>query len=65
MPVLEQEDTMNPITELTIAAAAVAFLFVAAFQINHAEARSPVPVVHDIDATHAAGVKPMPAGRRP
>jgi hypothetical protein len=65
MPVLEQEDTMKPITELTIAAVAVAFLVAVAFQINRAEARSPVPVVHEIDAIDATGVKPLPAGSGP
>ena len=63
MPVLEQEDTMKAITELTIAAVVVAFLVAAAFQINRAEARSPIPVVHEIGATAAAGVKPIPADR--
>jgi hypothetical protein len=63
MSVLEQENTMKAIIELTIAAAAVAFLVAVAFQINHAQARSPVPIVHEIDLTDAAGVKPMSACR--
>jgi hypothetical protein len=38
MPTLEQEDTMKTITELTIAAVVVAFLVVAAVEIDHAQA---------------------------
>jgi hypothetical protein len=34
MPELEQEDTMDTITEFTIAAAVVAFLFGMAFQLT-------------------------------
>ena len=62
---LEQEDTMKAITELTIAAVAVAFLVAVAFQIDHAQARSPVPVAHESGATAAAQVKPIPTGKAP
>jgi hypothetical protein len=41
-------DTMKTITELTIAAVAVALLVAAAVQINHAQASSPTPVVQDV-----------------
>jgi hypothetical protein len=34
MPELKQEDTMDPITDFTIAAAVVAFLLGGAFQIT-------------------------------
>ena len=44
---------MKAITELTIAAVAVALLVAVAFQIDHAQARSPVPVVHESGATAA------------
>jgi hypothetical protein len=47
---------MNTITELTIATAVVAFLLGVAFQIDHAQARSPVPVIHENGATAAANV---------
>jgi hypothetical protein len=45
---------MKAITELTIAAVAVAFLVAVAFQIDNAQARSPAPVVHESGATAAA-----------
>jgi hypothetical protein len=44
---------MKAITELTVAAVAVAFLVAVAFQIDHAQARSLVPVVHESGATAA------------
>jgi hypothetical protein len=42
---------MKAITELTIAAVAVAFLVALAAQIDHARATPPVPAVHDSVAT--------------
>jgi hypothetical protein len=56
---------MKAITELTVAAVAVAFLVAVAFQIDHAQARSPVPVVHESGATAAADVKPIPTRKAP
>ena len=44
---------MKAITELTIAAVAVALLVAVAFQIDHAQARSAVPVIHESGATAA------------
>jgi hypothetical protein len=41
---------MKAITELAIAAVAVGFLVAVAFQIDNAQARSPVPVVHESGA---------------
>jgi hypothetical protein len=43
--VAERRDTMKAITELTIAAVAVALLVAAAVQINHAQASPPLAVV--------------------
>jgi hypothetical protein len=54
MPILEQEDTMKAIAELTLAAVAVAFLVAAAFQIDNAHARSHGPVIHESGTTSAA-----------
>ena len=56
---------MKEITELTIAAVAVAFLVAVAFQIDHAQARSPVPVAHESGATGAAHVKAIPTDKVP
>jgi hypothetical protein len=53
MDAFEAEGTMKAITELTIAAVAVAFLVAAATQIEHAQARSPLPVAHASGATAA------------
>jgi hypothetical protein len=39
---------MKAITELTVAAVAVAFLVVVAFQLDHAQAGSPAPLVEKI-----------------
>jgi hypothetical protein len=65
MSVLERRDTMKAITELTIAAAAVALLVAAALQINHAQASAPIPVAQDIHGNSAAGVKTTPIRRGP
>jgi hypothetical protein len=62
---LERRDTMKAITELTIAAAAVALLVAAAVQINRAQASAPIPVAQDVHGTSAAGVTMTPIGRRP
>jgi hypothetical protein len=56
---------MKAITELTIAAVAVAFLVAVAFQIDHAQARLPVPVVHEGGVTAAVDVKPIPTRKAP
>jgi hypothetical protein len=53
--ILEQENTMKAITELAIAALAVAFLVAVAVQIDHAHAGSPALGVHDGDATTTQG----------
>jgi hypothetical protein len=39
---------MKAITELTVAAVAVAFLVAVAFQIDHAQAGSPAPLVEKV-----------------
>ena len=44
---------MKAITELAIAAVAVVFLVAAAIQIEHAQARSLLPVAHASGATAA------------
>ena len=54
---------MTAITEFTITALVVALLLAVAFQVSHAQARSPVPVVHDSVVTDAAGGKLVPTGR--
>ena len=54
MPAFEAEGTMKAITELTIAAVAVVFLVAAEIQIEHAQARSLLPVAHDSSAIAAA-----------
>lgn len=43
--IAERRDTMKAITELTIAAVAVALLVAAAVQINHAQASPPLAIV--------------------
>jgi hypothetical protein len=53
MPAFEAEGTMKAITELAIAAVAVVFLVAAAIQIEHAQARSLLPVAHASGATAA------------
>jgi hypothetical protein len=49
----EREDTMKAITELTVAALAVAFLVALAVEIDHAQAKSSVPVVQNGGTTAA------------
>jgi hypothetical protein len=56
---------MKAITELAIAAVGVAFLVAAAFQIDRAQARSSVPVVHESGATATADMQPIPTGKAP
>jgi hypothetical protein len=63
MPAFEAEGTMKAITELAIAAVAVVFLVAAAIQIEHAQARSLLPVAHDSSATAAADVTAIPTGK--
>jgi hypothetical protein len=48
MTAVSQEDRMKAITELTVAAMAVVFLVAVAFQIDHARAGSPAPLVEKI-----------------
>jgi hypothetical protein len=56
--VLEQEDTMNTITEFSIVAVVIAALSAVAFQINHAQAWPPVAAAQ----TSAAAVEPVSTG---
>jgi len=57
--VLEEEDTMNTITEFSIVAVVIAALLGVAFQFNGAQAWPPGTAVHASAPAAATGAEPV------